>query len=219
MEVLKLHVDSIEKSFGEQKILKDVFLSCETGEITGILGRNGTGKSTLLEIIFGTTSAENKFVRVGSKVIKNISNNKNLIHYLAQDHFLPNHLKVKSIINLFCSPENAVILKSNKLIVPFINQKTRNLSGGEKRLLEILILLFSDCRFLLLDEPFHSLSPKIIEEIKLLIKEQSKDKGIIITDHQYQHVLEISDKIILLKNGSTKILNGTDDLKKLGYIR
>lgn len=219
MEILKLHVDSIEKSFDDKKILKDVFLSCETGEIVGILGRNGSGKSTLLEIIFGTISAENKFVRVGTKVIKNISDNKNIIHYLSQDHFLPNHLKVKSIIDLFCNRENAVILKSNELIIPFINQKTGNLSGGEKRLIEISVMLFSNCKFLILDEPFHSLSPKIIEEIKILIRKQSKNKGIIITDHQYKNIIEISDKFILLKDGSTKIVNGIEDLKKLGYLR
>lgn len=219
MEILKLHVDSIEKSFDDKKILKDVFLSCETGEIVGILGRNGSGKSTLLEIIFGTISAENKFVRVGTKVIKNISDNKNIIHYLSQDHFLPNHLKVKSIIDLFCNRENAVILKSNELIIPFINQKTGNLSGGEKRLIEISVMLSSNCKFLILDEPFHSLSPKIIEEIKILIRKQSKNKGIIITDHQYKNIIEISDKFILLKDGSTKIVNGIEDLKKLGYLR
>ena len=219
MEILKLHVDSIEKSFDDKKILKDVFLSCETGEIVGILGRNGSGKSTLLKIIFGTVRAENKFVRVGTKIIKNVSNNKNLIHYVAQDHFLPKHLKIKSIIDFVCDRESAAFLKSNELIAPFINQKPANLSSGEKRLIEILVMLFSECKFLILDEPFHSLSPKIIEEMKILIKKQSKTKGIIITDHQYINILEIADTIILLKDGSTKIINGIDDLRKYGYLR
>lgn len=219
MEILKLHIDSIEKYFGDKKLLKDIFISCETNEIVGILGRNGCGKSTLLEIIFGTISAEHKFIRVGNQVIKKASDNKNLIHYLAQSHFLPNHLKIKSIIELFCNKENAEILKTNKLIEQFINEKPRNLSGGEKRLVEILVMLFSDCKFLLLDEPFHSLSPKIIEEIKLIIKQQSNNKGIIITDHQYENVLEISDQIILLKDGSTKRIDNVEDLKQYGYLR
>ena len=219
VEILKLHVDSIEKSIDNKKILKDIYLSCETGEIVGILGRNGSGKSTLLKIIFGTMTAENKFVRVGTKVIKTISDNNHLILYLTKNHFLPNHIKVKSLIALLCTSENAVILKTNELIKRFLNQKTQNLSEGEKRLVEILIMLFSDCKFLILDEPFHSLSPKIIEEIKNLIKGQCKDKGIIITDHQYKNIIEISDKTILLKDGSTKIINGIEDLKKFGYLR
>lgn len=218
MDILKLHIDSIEKSFGEKKLLKDIFISCEIGEIIGILGRNGSGKSTLLEIIFGTISAENKFVRVGNKIIKNSFDNKNFIHYLPQNHFLPSNLKINSIINLFCNEENSKIIAKNPYIQKFLNIKSKNLSGGEKRIVEILILLYSDCKFLILDEPFHSLSPKIIEEIKTHIKEQTKQKGIILTDHQYKNVMEISDKIILLKDGSTKTVNEIEDLKKFGYI-
>lgn len=219
MNILKLHVDSIEKSYGDQKLLKDIFISCETGEIVGILGRNGSGKSTLLEIIFGTIKAENKFVRVGNKVIKSVSDNRNLIHYLAQNHFLPKHLKVNTIIELFCDKGSTELLKSNHLILNFLNEKPKNLSGGENRLIEILILLFSDCKFLLLDEPFHSLSPKIIEEIKKIIKQMAKHKGIIITDHQYQNVLEISDRVLLLKDGATKIIKDEQDLKTFGYLK
>lgn len=219
VEILKLHIDSIEKYFGDKKLLKDILISCETNEIVGILGKNGSGKSTLFEIIFGTISAEYKFIRVGNQVIKKASDNKNLIHYLAQNHFLPNHLKIKSIIELLCNKEHSEILKTNKLIKNFLNKKPRNLSAGEKRLVEILIMLYSDCKFLLLDEPFHSLSPKMIEEIKLTIKQQSNSKGIIITDHQYQNVIEISDQIILLKDGSTKKINKIADLKHFGYLR
>ena len=218
MDILKLHIDSIEKSFGEKKLLKDIFISCEIGEIIGILGRNGSGKSTLLEIIFGTISAENKFVRVGNQVIKFSTDNKNLIHYLPQSHFLPNHLKIKTIIEIFCNVENSKVLKNHELINKFLQEKPKNISGGEKRLVEILLMLYSDCKFLILDEPFHSLSPKIIDEIKTIIKEQARQKGILITDHQYQNVMEISDKIILLKDGSTKIINEINDLKKFGYI-
>lgn len=86
-------------------------------------------------------------------------------------------------------------------------------------MIEILVMLFSDCNFLLLDEPFHSLSPIIIDKIKVLIKQQAKNKGIILTDHQYQNVLEISDQILLLKNGSTKVIHDLEDLKRNGYLR
>lgn len=219
VEILKLHIDSIEKKNGNEKLLKDISISCKTNEIVGILGRNGSGKSTLLEIIFGTISAEHKFIRVGNQVIKKASDNKNLIHYLAQNYFLPNHLKIKSIIELICNKENSESLKTNKLIEHFLNEKPRNLSGGEKRLVEILIMLYSDCKFLLLDEPFHSLSPKMIKEIKLNIKQQSNNKGIIITDHQYENIIEISDQIILLKDGSTKRIHEIADLKHFGYLR
>lgn len=218
LEIMKLHADSIEKSYGNKKLLSDICISCETNEIVGILGRNGCGKSTLLKIIFGITSAENKFVKVGNKIINNNYGSKNLIRYLPQNHFLPNHLKIKTIIETFCNKQNAEIVKTSNLIEHFINERPKNLSGGEKRLVEILVLLYSDCQFLLLDEPFYFLSPKITEMVKLIIKQQSINKGIIVTDHQYQNVLEICDRVLLLKNGTVKTINSIEDLSRYGYL-
>ena len=112
----KLHVDSIIKSFGTKQVLTDVYLSCEKGEIIGLLGRNGTGKSTLLKIIFGSLPADRKFVKIGNKIITGLFDNRNLIKYLPQDNFLPSHVKVKTIIELFCTESNAKSIKAHYLI-------------------------------------------------------------------------------------------------------
>ena len=101
-----LHIDSVTKSYDGNVILSDIFLSCKKGEIKGLIGRNGSGKSTLLKIVFGTEKPESKFVRIGNKVIKNISDGRNLINYLPQDNFLPNNISIKSLINLFVEKEN-----------------------------------------------------------------------------------------------------------------
>lgn len=93
-----LHVDSITKSFGEQKILQDVFLSCKTVETVGILGRNGSGKSTLFQIIFGTLKGETQFIKFNEIILKNQSDRKNRISYLPQNSFLPKNIKIKKII-------------------------------------------------------------------------------------------------------------------------
>ena len=68
-----LEIDSILKSFGERTILADVYLKCCRGDIIALFGRNGTGKSTLLNIIFGTLKADRKFIRIDGKVIKGLS--------------------------------------------------------------------------------------------------------------------------------------------------
>ena len=77
-----LEVDSIHKSFGEKKILTDVFLRCEVGDVIGIFGSNGSGKSTLLKIIYGTLAAENKFIRLNNTVTNEAYKIKNGIAYL-----------------------------------------------------------------------------------------------------------------------------------------
>ncbi|WP_291864443.1 ATP-binding cassette domain-containing protein [Maribacter sp.] len=96
----RLHVDSITKSFDNKVLLSDVFISCGIGEIKGLLGRNGCGKSTLLKIIFGVENADSRFVRVGKKVIQNISQGRSILNYLPQENFLPKNVKIKFLINL-----------------------------------------------------------------------------------------------------------------------
>lgn len=214
----KLHADSIVKHFGNLRVLSDVSIHCEPGEIVGIMGRNGCGKSTLMKIIFGSLSADNKFVRADLKHINNVADSAGRISYLPQDHFLPGHLKLKNIISLFCREQDRMVLLKNPMIQPFLNnKKVKYYSGGEKRLLEILLVLHSGAKYLLLDEPFNGLSPIYVEAIKSTIQ-NLKQKGIIITDHDYRNVLDVVDRIILISNGSTRQINDYDDLRLYGYL-
>lgn len=214
----KLHVDSVIKSFNEKKILRDIYIGCETGKIIGLLGRNGTGKSTLLQIIFGTEKGDSQFIRVDDKVLQNQMDRKGRIAYLPQHSFLPRGVKIKKLILLFCNKENADQLFELNLLKPFLNETSGSLSGGEKKIIEVILVLYSDSKFVLLDEPFNALSPKMIVEIQKMIKDQSRQKGIIISDHRYKEVLEVSDEIYLL---SDCYLNQIKDLKELqdkGYL-
>ncbi len=213
-----LHVDSVIKSFDTKQVLTDVYLSCEKGEIIGLLGRNGTGKSTLLKIIFGSIPADRKFVKIGDKIITRLFDNRNLIKYLPQASFLPSHIKIKTIIELFCTGNNAQFLKEHNLIRPMLDKKSKQLSGGEKRLLEILLIVFSDSIYTFIDEPFNGIAPVYKDEIKEMIKEQSRNKGFIITDHDYRNILDIATRIVIIHDGGTKEIKSKDELKYWGYI-
>ncbi len=213
-----LYVDSVAKDFGLRQVLSDVFITCKQGEIIGLLGRNGSGKSTLLKIIFGSLKADHKFVKVDDKHIRSLYDSRNLIQYLPQDSFLPNHVTIKKIISIFCELEQAVQLFEIELVKPFLNQKSNQLSGGERRLIEILILLYSKAKYVLLDEPFNGLAPLHIEIIKNHIKELATKKGFIISDHNYNSVLAISTSIILLHEGGTKKIKDHQELVHFGYL-
>lgn len=213
-----LHVDSVIKEFNSRQILTDIFVSCKTGEIIGLLGRNGTGKSTLMKIIFGSIQADRKFVKVNDKVTDGLYNNRKLINYLPQDSFLPNHVSIKSIISLFCNKENTRILLNHKLIMPMLTMKSRQLSGGEKRLVEIFLIIYSDAKFVLIDEPFNGVAPVYKDEIKSRIREQSKFKGFIISDHDYINILDIATRVILIHDGGTKEITHKDQLRYWGYL-
>lgn len=214
----KLHIDSVTKSYDNKVILSDVFISCKKGEIKGLIGRNGSGKSTLLKIVFGTEKADTKFVRIGNKVIRNISDGRNLINYLPQDNFLPNNISIKSLINLFLQVENRKIVMENEYVKPLLNKKNQNLSGGEKRIIEILIIIHSNAEFILLDEPFNGVSPIMKDYILKYIKKMKSSKGYIITDHDYENVINLADNIVYLQNGYLKEINHQNELIELGYL-
>lgn len=216
--MIGLHVDSVRKQFGDRQILNDIFISCEPGQIIGLLGRNGSGKSTLLKVIFGSLTADNKFVAIDNRKVDSLYSGRKLIHYLPQDNFLPNHIKIRDLIYCFCDKENVVTLMENDLIKPFLQKKISQLSGGEKRIVEILFMVNSEAKYLLLDEPFNGVSPLCIEIIKDIIKNNSKNMGIIMTDHDYENILDVSSRVILMDNGNTKVIKEFNELIEFGYL-
>lgn len=214
----KLHVDSVIKSFGTKQVLTDIYISCAKGDIIGLLGRNGTGKSTLLKIIFGSLPAERKFVKIGDKILSGLYYNSKLIKYFPQNGFLPNHIKTKVLIDLLCNKPNSALIKDHILIKPMLDKKSKELSGGEKRILEIFISIFSDSIYTFIDEPFNGIAPIYKDEIKELIRKQSKNKGFIITDHDYRNIVDIANRVIVLHEGSTKEIISMEELKHWGYL-
>ncbi|NRA93920.1 MAG: ATP-binding cassette domain-containing protein [Psychroserpens sp.] len=216
--MITLQIDSLRKTFRNKTVLSDVFLSCKEGEIKGLIGRNGSGKSTLLKIAFGTESADSKFVRVGSKVIRNISDRKNLINYLPQDSFLPGDISIRSLINLFLKKESRAVVLDNPYVKPLLFRQNQQLSSGERRLIEILLIIHSEARFILLDEPFNGISPIMKEYIINYIKNERTSKGYIITDHDYENVINLADSLVFLNNGFLKQIKDKSELVALGYM-
>ncbi|GHU71639.1 ABC transporter ATP-binding protein [Spirochaetia bacterium] len=214
----ELLVDSINKSYNNKSILKDIYLKINTGNIVGLFGRNGCGKSTLLKIIFGTLNAESKFIKINGIVYNNEAFKRKDIKLLPQNEFLPKYLKVSDIIKIYCKKNNVDSIINDKIIERIYKIKIRNLSGGELRYLEIKLLLNMESKFILLDEPFNGVSPILIDEIKKIIIEKSKSNGIILTDHDYRNVLSVANKIYLMKNGSIKEMKNIEEIKEYGYI-
>lgn len=214
----KLHIDSVTKSFDGKQVLTDICLSCEKGEIVGLLGRNGTGKSTLLKIIFGTVAAENRFMKIGNEVITESLFRSQPIKYLPENSFLPKHLKIKTIIDLFNNQVNAKRIKAQKNIQKMLYKKPREISSGQCRFLEVLLVCNLESKMTLLDEPFNGIAPVYEEDIKKLIQEQSKNKGFIITDHDYRNILDIATKVIMIYDGGTKQIKDKSELVQWGYI-
>jgi len=107
---------------------------------------------------------------------------------------------------------------SNHRVEKIRNRKIGQLSLGERRYLEVLLIAHSEHPFILLDEPFSQIEPLFIEAIKELIMEIKPSKGILLTDHYYRDVFEISDKNLLIKDGKAIEISRYQDLAQQGYI-
>jgi lipopolysaccharide export system ATP-binding protein len=213
-----LEADSIRKSFGDKQVLTDVFISCHTGDITGLLGRNGSGKSTLMKILFGSLNPDQCFIKYNGEQITRPFTRKGLISYLHQDNFLPQNMTVRKVITLFGERLNSKNIEEDQLINNLLKNRIKTLSGGELRYLEVMLILNTESDFILLDEPFNGLSPIQTGLVKDNIKRQSANKGIILTDHDYNNVLEVANKYAVLYDGGYKILKSKEEFIEWGYL-
>jgi ABC-type lipopolysaccharide export system ATPase subunit len=212
-----LQVDSVELSFRDRKILSDVYLQCATNEIVGLLGRNGEGKSCLLNVILGNLKATNSFVSFDGVKVTDAFKRPALIRYLPQFNFVPADLKLYQVFEDFRLNYEHFESKFPESKMGS-DSRVKQLSGGQRRLLEIYIIAKSNTMFVLMDEPFTHLNPIQIDHVKTFLKEEKINKGIIITDHMYNHILDISDQIYLLAQRKLHLTNKVSDLERLGYV-
>lgn len=209
-----LQFDSLELSFSDKKVLSGVYMKCETGEIVGLLGRNGSGKSSLMKIVFGSLDAGYRHVRINDKPVNGFSRD---IAYLPQHDLIPSYITVGRAFSLF-RIDTRPLFEFFPQLRELMNFSPGNLSGGSLRLIETLLILKSGAKFCILDEPFSGVMPVHVEALIDLMKIEKQHKGIIITDHMYRHVSAVADRLYLLSNGTTYAVHDSTQLMTMGYV-
>jgi len=213
-----LEIDSVVLEFGQKRVLQDVYLKIETAKVIGLLGKNGSGKSCLMNIIFGQLIANEKSIRLDGIYHPNNRLPNDILTYLPQFSFIPKSLTVKRVFDDYdidADRFNNYFPEFRKLE----KSKIQELSGGEQRLIEIYIILVAKRQFCMLDEPFSQVMPKHIDTIKEIIISEKKHKGILISDHLYEHIIDICDDINMIKDGKLILIEDIIDIEKLGYAR
>ena len=213
----RLEADSIQLEFSGRKILSDIYLKCETGKVTGLLGRNGEGKSCLMKVIYGTLNCE-KSIRFDNGVQYAAFKRPDLVRYLPQFNFIPKNLSLNRVFKDYSLDYSFFERKFPEYSSRY-RSSISSFSGGELRLIELYIILKSPAAFALLDEPFTHLNPIQIDKVKELMLEEKHKKGLLMTDHLFKQVTDISDSLYLLTNGKTHLTKSIEDIETLGYAR
>ncbi len=229
---MKLHTNNISKSYRGRKVVKGVTIEVKQGEIVGLLGPNGAGKTTSFYMIVGLVSPEEGQVYLDDRDITKLPMYKRSqlgVGYLPQEVSVFRKLSVEdnimAILEMTKLNKNEREEKLEKLISEFgLNHVRKNkgasLSGGEKRRTEIARALATDPKFVLLDEPFAGVDPIAVEDIQSIVAElKTRNIGILITDHNVQETLSITDRAYLLFEGSILKAGTAEELAEDEQVR
>ena len=209
-----LNVTDISKSIKGKKIVSKVSFEINKSDIFGLLGPNGAGKTSTFYIIAGLMNPDDGKIKLSNKDISKLPMHKRSklgIKYLPQEPSIFQNLTVYE--NLLGLAE--LSFKNKKDITDFVSNsieefslsditqlKGRQLSGGQRRKVEIARTLAAKPKIILLDEPFAGIDPIAIEDIKKVLKKLSgKGIGILITDHNVRETLEICNEAAIISNG------------------
>ncbi|MDC3388769.1 LPS export ABC transporter ATP-binding protein [Flavobacteriaceae bacterium] len=210
-----LRAENIKKSYKNKLAVKGISVEVKQGEIVGLLGPNGAGKTTSFYMIVGLIKPTEGNIFLDQTEITKFPMYKRAQHgigYLAQEASVFRKLTVQenimSVLELTNLSKKEQLERTEQLIEEFNLQERRDrkgdlLSGGERRRTEIARALATNPSFILLDEPFAGVDPVAVEDIQRIIA-QLKDKniGILITDHNVQETLAITDRTYLMFEGN-----------------
>lgn len=217
------HARELKKIYGGRTVVKSVSIDVERGQVVGLLGPNGAGKTTSFYMMVGLVKTDNGFIKLNGEDVTSLplhERAKKGIGYLPQEASVFRELSVEE--NIYSVLEIRNLFKNEKknmlerLIKDFgLNHirksKGRELSGGERRRVEIARCLALEPAFVLLDEPFAGVDPLAVSDIQKIIRElKQRNIGVLITDHNVRETLGIVDKAYIMSAGEL-LVSGTPD--------
>jgi len=227
-----LSVQNLQKTYNKNKVVKDISLNVESGEIVGLLGPNGAGKTTSFYMIVGLVAADHGQIKIDQKDLTSMPihlRSRLGISYLPQEPSIFRKLNVtQNILSIIELNEKSKIKQQekldsllNELNIEHIRLNTAiSLSGGERRRVEIARCLATNPKFILLDEPFAGIDPIAVLDIQTIIKQLSKKGiGILITDHNVRETLGICNKAYIVNEGKIFAYGNPNELIENENVR
>ncbi|HIU63747.1 MAG TPA: LPS export ABC transporter ATP-binding protein [Candidatus Avacidaminococcus intestinavium] len=215
-----MHIETrnLIKAYGPRRVVNEVSINVEQGTVVGLLGPNGAGKTTTFYMIVGIEKPDSGEVLIDGRVITHMPMHERAlagIGYLPQEASIFRKLTVEeNIMAILERTELSLAQRKDKIedlieefrIEHIRQRKGSELSGGERRRVEIARALATDPSFILLDEPFAGIDPIAVADIQGMIAHLAKRGiGVLITDHNVRETLSIVDKAYILNNGEILI--------------
>lgn len=231
-EPLMLRTENLVKKYGKRTVVNHVSINVKQGEIVGLLGPNGAGKTTTFYMTVGLIVPNEGEIFIGKQNITGypvFKRAQNGIGYLAQEASIFRKMTVedniKSVLEFTDMSSRAQKEKLETLIEEFGLQKVRRnlgdrLSGGERRRAEIARCLAIDPKFIMLDEPFAGIDPIAVQDIQSIVAQlKFRNIGILITDHNVDETLSITDRAYLLFEGKVLFQGTAEELASNPVVR
>ena len=223
-----LEIKNLNKSYGKKQALTDVNLNLERGRIVGLLGPNGSGKTTMIKLINGLLTPNSGSITVdGNKIGKE---SRIAVSYLPDKTYLPDWIKVNNIIKMFSDfyenfdPAKAMDMLSKLNING--NERLKTLSKGTKEKVQLILVMSRNAKLYLLDEPIGGVDPAARDYIlNTIITTYNPDASVVISTHLISDIERVLDEAIFINNGHIVLHDTVDNIREKegksvdGYFR
>lgn len=212
-------VNSLSKSYGSKRVLEDISFSAESGQIIGLLGPNGCGKTTLLKILVGLIKDHSGDVKIDGEEPGPYT--KSLIAYLPEKSYLPDWMTPTDAIKYFADfYKDFDTEKAFEMARSFdldIKQKIKTMSKGQQEKVRLLLVVCRRAKLYILDEPFGGVDPAARENIlDLIMKNHTPDSTILMSTHLIYDVEHIFSRVLMINRGKLIVDAPVDELRQKG---
>lgn len=212
-----IEVSGLNKSYGKNQVLSNINFTIAEGQIIGLLGPNGCGKTTLIKILNGLLQDYTGIVRIDENIPNSYT--KSITSYLPEKTYLSKWMTVKDTLEIFQDfYKDFNINKAQDMLQRMnldLKQKTKTMSKGMQEKLQLILVMSREAKLYILDEPIGGVDPAARDYIlDTIIKNYNEKSSILLSTHLIYDVERIFDKVMFLKNGEIAICDDVDKLRE-----
>lgn len=214
-----INVSDLKKSYGSKEVLKGVSFAAENGQIVGLLGPNGCGKTTLIKILTGLIKDYDGMVRIDNE--EPGAYTKSIVAYLPEKSYLPDWMRPCDALEYFADfYKDFDREKAEKMVNQFgldMKQRLKTMSKGQQEKLRLILVMCRKAKLYILDEPLGGVDPAARSHIlDLIIENHAADSTVLISTHLISDVEYIFDRVLMISNGQVVIDSHVDEIKEKG---